>query len=47
MAPIADAKRLQRGLGNSHSNKRLPSWKAGTASLHMELGRYSNVGAAQ
>lgn len=47
MAEVADGHKLRRGLGNSHSNKRLPSWKQGASSLVMELGRYSNVGGPQ
>jgi hypothetical protein len=45
MAAIADGNRLRKGLGASHSNKRLPSFKQGSSSLVMEMGRYSNVGA--
>jgi len=47
MSELADGQKLRRGLGNSHSNKRLPSWKQGASSLVMELGRYSNVGGPQ
>ena len=50
LALVDSSRLIQKGgqgpskvLGSSHSNKRLPSWKQGSSSLVMEMGRYSNV----